>query len=110
MNRTVQNFGSRFLRFFYRPGCFYPFWIGPLRGLNIRYGANINIQEMLGLWERNNFAAIIRLRNAGLFECTRPVMYDIGANFGLYALFFSRLLQSSGRVFAFEPVDAPAHS
>lgn len=32
-------------------------------------------------------------------------MYDVGANFGLYSLLFSRLLGPHGRVFALEPGD-----
>ena len=107
MIKPIRVLGSRLFRLFYHPQRFYPILFGPLRGLELRFGPHVNLQEMLGLWERNNFAAIIRLRDAGFLACAHPVMYDIGANFGLYSLFFSRLLGSIGRVFAFEPADFP---
>jgi hypothetical protein len=107
MIRPVHVLGSRFFRLFYRPQRFYPIRSGPLQGLKIRFGPHLNVQEMLGFWERNNFEAIIRLQDAGLLASSRPVMYDIGANFGLYSLFFSRLLGRVGRVFAFEPAEFP---
>jgi FkbM family methyltransferase len=107
MIRSVHVWGSRLFRLFYHPQRFYPVLFGPLRGLELRFGPHVNLQEMLGFWERNNFAAIIRLRDAGFFACPHPVMYDIGANFGLYSLFFSRSVGPEGRVFAFEPGDVP---
>lgn len=36
------------------------------------------------------------------------VLYDVGANVGIYSLWGSRLVGSAGRVFAFEPVPATA--
>jgi len=107
MIRPSRFLGARFFRPFYHPQRFYPVLFGPLRGLQLRFGPQVTVRELLGFWERNNFAAIIRLRDAGLFACAHPVMYDIGANFGLYSLLFSSLLGSKGRVFAFEPGDAP---
>ena len=35
--------------------------------------------------------------------CPGDVVYDIGANFGLYTLLFSKLVGQRGHVFAFEP-------
>src|SRR6266404_231555 len=107
MIRPFRFLGARFFRPFFHPQRFYPVLFGPLRGLRLRFGPQVTVRELLGFWERNNFAAIIRLRDAGLFACAHPVMYDIGANFGLYSLLLSSLLGPQGRVFAFEPGDAP---
>ena len=107
MIRPSRFLGARFFRPFYHPQRFYPVLFGPLRGLQLRFGPQVTVRELLGFWERNNFAAIMRLRDAGFLGSAHPVMYDIGANFGLYSLLFSSLLGPQGRVFAFEPGDAP---
>ena len=107
MIRPAHVLGSRLFRLVYRPHRFYPVLFGPLRGLELRFGPQVTVRELLGFWERNNFAAVIRLRDAGFFACAHPVMYDIGANFGLYSLLFSSLVGPEGRVFAFEPGDVP---
>jgi FkbM family methyltransferase len=107
MIRPSRFLGARLFRPFYHPQRFYPVLFGPLRGLELRFGPQVTVRELLGFWERNNFAAIIRLRDAGFLASAHPVMYDIGANFGLYSLLFSSLLGPQGRVFAFEPGDAP---
>jgi FkbM family methyltransferase len=107
MIRSAHVLGSRLFRVVYRPHRFYPVLFGPLRGLELRFGPQVTVRELLGFWERNNFAAVIRLRDAGFFACAHPVMYDIGANFGLYSLLFSSLVGPEGRVFAFEPGDIP---
>ena len=107
MIRPSRFLGAGLFRPFYQSQRFYPVLFGPLRGLKLRFGPQVTVRELLGFWERNNFAAIIRLRDAGFFACAHSVMYDIGANFGLYSLLFSTLLGPQGRVFAFEPGDAP---
>src|SRR5438552_4789921 len=107
MIRPSRFLGARFSRPFYHPQRFYPVLFGPLRGLQLRFGPQVTVRELLGFWERNNFAAIMRLRDAGFLGSAQPVMYDIGANFGLYSLLFSSLVGPEGRVFAFEPGDVP---
>ena len=107
MIKPGRILGSRLFRLFYHPQRFYQVLFGPLRGSALRFGPQVTVRELLGFWERNNFAAIIRLRDAGFFASAHSVMYDIGANFGLYSLLFSSLLGPQGRVFAFEPGDIP---
>jgi FkbM family methyltransferase len=107
MIQPVRTLGTRLFRPFYHPDRFYPVFFGPLHGRRLRFGPQLTLAQLLGFWERNNFAAISRLRDAGFFSCPRPVVYDIGANFGLYTVFFSLLLRDRGRVFAFEPGDVP---
>jgi hypothetical protein len=69
MIRPSRFLGARFFRPFYHPQRFYPVLFGPLRGLGLRFGPQVTVRELLGFWERNNFAAIIRLRDAGLLVC-----------------------------------------
>lgn len=49
--RPLHVLGSRVFRLFYRPQRFYPIRFGPLRGLEIRFGAYVNNQQLLGFWE-----------------------------------------------------------
>ena len=98
MIRPSRFLGARLFRPFYRSQQFYRVLFGPLRGLELRFGPQVTVRELLGFWERNNFAAIIRLRDAGFFAYAHPAMYDVGANFGLYSLLFSTLLGPQGRV------------
>src|SRR5438045_6800366 len=107
MLRPSRLLGARFSRPFYHPQRFYPVLFGPLCGLKLRFDPQVTVRELLGFWERNNFAAIMRLRDAGFLGSAHPVMYDIGANFGLYSLLVSGLLGPQGRGFAFEPGEAP---
>lgn len=90
-------------------GRFYPVMFGPLRGHTLMFGEQVNHLELLGLWERNNFDVIrklfLQLRDSP--TSGHLVMFDIGANFGLYTLFFSTLMDDRGRVVAFEPAAIP---
>lgn len=104
---AFRVFGSRMLRLYFRSGSKHRVWFGPLRGMKLCTSDEVNIQEQLGLWETSNFRVLSQLVDHKLVRTTTgTVMYDVGASFGLYSLFFSILLQS-GRVFAFEPAEAP---
>ena len=98
---------SRMARSIYQPGHNYPVLFGELRGMRLRFEPFLNIREQVGLWERKNLSIIKRLAKAKLLQVgPDAVMYDVGANFGLYTLFFSRLI-AGGRVYAFEPASEP---
>jgi len=100
----LKNIARRLLR----RGRYYPIAFGPLRGLRLQFNDHVTLGELLGLWERNNFRVISLLNVAGLLESSsNTVLFDIGANFGLYTLFFAKLLRGQGRIFAFEPADIP---
>lgn len=99
---------KRRLRSAIREGAVYRIPFGPARGLRLQAHAQISVREILGLWERHNFSSVRALCDAGLIgTAANDVMFDIGANFGLYSLFFAKLLRGRGRVIAFEPADVP---
>ena len=81
----------------FRPGAVRYIRMGPLQGMRFR------VNEIIGLspWHSGSerqyqkvFKKIIR---------TGDVIIDIGANWGLHALCFSRLVGVSGKVQAIEP-------
>lgn len=49
-------------------------------------------------YDKDNFAFVKKFLRHGM------VVVDIGANLGLYSLFFSKYVGNEGRVFSFEPV------
>jgi FkbM family methyltransferase len=92
------------LSFYYKPGRFYRIPFGPLKGIRIWYDRSVNYHAMLGLWERTNFlflekilVHLVRKRNKKL------VVFDIGANIGLFSLFLRQFKENVSGV-AFEPV------
>lgn len=101
------EFNSRLMRFFlslyYRPGKFYRIPFGHLRGFSIWYDRDINYHAILGLWEKNNFDVLERVFAVLLRESGRATVYDIGANIGLFTLFFCKF-GSGVKVVAFEAV------
>lgn len=101
------EFNSTLLRYllsrFYRPGRFYRIPFGHLRGFRIWYDRTINYHAVLGIWEKNNFAVLSKLFSYLTKEDRSLVVYDIGANIGLFTLFFSKY-KPSVRIVAFEAV------
>jgi FkbM family methyltransferase len=53
---------------------------------------------LYGGWEPDLHKVMVRYVRAG------DVAYDLGANFGIYTTFLAKLVGSTGRVFAFEPL------
>jgi FkbM family methyltransferase len=102
------EFNSPFLRYvlsrYFRPGRFYRIPFGQLRGFWIWYDRTINYHAVLGIWEKNNFAVVSRIFSHLAKGHRSLVVYDIGANIGLFTLFFSKY-RPSVRIVAFEAVD-----
>jgi len=90
------------LSFFYRPGNIYRIPFGSLRGLKLGYDRTINFHAILGLWEQDNFTLSNKILTNLLLEKNKLVIYDIGANIGLFSLFFSK--RKNADIFAFEAV------
>lgn len=101
------EFNSAFARFllsfYYKEDRFYKIPFGKLQGLRIWYDKSINYHAILGLWERDNFELIEKI----LKEQKRVIVFDIGANIGLFSLFFSRI--GATQVVAFEAVAETAN-
>ncbi|MBF6571126.1 MAG: FkbM family methyltransferase [Candidatus Binataceae bacterium] len=69
---------------------------GPARGLKWIAGSATH-GCWLGTYELEKQATLLRFVSPGM------TIYDIGAQAGIYTLFFSKLSGASGRVYAFEP-------
>lgn len=71
---------------------------GPLRGKKWIVGAGPNAY-WVGTYE------VARLHTFGSVVTQNSVVYDVGANVGIYSLLASLRAGSSGRVYAFEPLE-----
>lgn len=81
----------------YRPGSIHSVLWGPSRGLRYRvFGSGL--APIYGGWEPDAQQLMARHIHAG------DVVYDLGANRGIHALLFARLVGPAGLVYAFEPV------
>jgi FkbM family methyltransferase len=92
----------RLLSLVYREGAIYTVPFGQIRGVRLQYDPTVNFQMMLGLWEMESFNLLARICGAGVLPSESPVFCDVGANLGLYTLFFARQRLAS-TVYAFEP-------
>ncbi len=68
------------------------------RGLRYRIYPDYGYAPLYGGWEPSLQRLLTRLVPVG------SVVYDVGANFGIHTLLFSRLVGEQGHVYAFEPV------
>lgn len=71
---------------------------GPCKGLRYRIFPDMGLSPIYGGWEEEAQAVILENVAPG------AVVYDLGANYGIHALLFARLVEDSGHVFAFEPL------
>src|SRR3990172_6973241 len=69
--------------------------LGRLRGMSV---ANSDLATRLGVYERHLQSVIWNALAPG------DVVYDIGANIGIFTLLASRRVGSSGHVYPFEPL------
>lgn len=90
------------LRYAYREGKTYKIYFGPLQGIQLRYTESINFHAMLGLWELSSLRLLSKVIQAEAFRGKSGVVWDIGANIGLYSAWFSKNLPDF-KIHAFEP-------
>ena len=93
--------GARFVFGKLAPKWPYPVLRGPLRGCRYLLGATAGaaggVSVHLGIQEVEQSQCLIKFLQAG------QVFFDVGANVGFYSLLGARIVQSKGRVVAFEP-------
>ncbi len=89
------------LSFIYKENEWYKIPFGSLKGIKIHYDREVNYHAVLGLWELEHFHFLEK----HVFSGNNPpkVIADVGANIGLYSIWFDRQMQGKGTVHAFEP-------
>jgi FkbM family methyltransferase len=70
---------------------------GPCRGIRYKIFSGYGWAYLYGGWERPVVRVMCSLINPG------SVAYDLGANYGMHTLLFTRLVGRSGHVYSFEP-------
>lgn len=67
------------------------------------YDRSVNFHAVLGLWDLEGFEILEKAILAlGLLKTEKTVVADVGANIGFVSLWFSKLLQKRGLIYAFE--------
>ena len=85
-------------RTLYRPGNTATILFGPARGLKYKIFPTYGLSMIYGGWEPELHQVMKSYVKPG------DVAYDLGANFGIFTMFLSRLVGPTGRVYAFEPL------
>ena len=92
-----MTWADKVVRLVYPHGSIRKVLRGPLRGMRFTIVNGMGVTYALGQ-DHWNFADLLPQLNGG------ATVYDIGANCGQMALFFSRQVGPTGRVVSFEPV------
>jgi len=111
-NKDINLFYSlirifyRIIKFLFKPKKIH---IKQIKKLGIKYFVFVNEEvgfRMLfpGLHESNEIKILDNLTRIILKKKKQDIVFiDVGANFGLYSIYFSKLLNDKGYVYAFEP-------
>jgi FkbM family methyltransferase len=91
------------LGLFYRAGRAYRIWLGPLRGLRMRYNLSVNFHAILGLWDTETFRLLDRVFVTSGLLAKDSVLVDVGGNIGYYTMWLCTVAGGRGFVYSFEP-------
>jgi FkbM family methyltransferase len=109
---TIQDFlGLRFnspflrkvLSFRYKENQFYKVQFGMIKGSQLYYRKDINFHAIAGLWEKDSLSLLNDIFSRFGLNQKGVTVADVGANIGYYSIFFSKYLDPSTEIFAFEP-------
>ncbi len=87
----------------FREDHFYKIPFGAIKGTKLYYRKDINFHATMGVWEKESMQALNRVFYRFGLNQPDKVIADVGANIGYYSLFFSKYLDPSSQIFAFEP-------
>lgn len=93
----IKNTTQRIL---FSSGKVHKILLGPLKGFRYRVDELSGWSHLLGRWEPEAVKFFVQTIKTG------QVVYDLGANTGMFSMLFSRLVGEKGRVFSFEPLRA----
>jgi FkbM family methyltransferase len=107
------EFNAPFLRkmagLIYKEGKTYRMFVGPMKGKKLYYTKEVNAHAVTGAWELNNFKTLLKLVKKGFKLSPQATIIDVGANIGMYEIFFSKQLGDQAKVIAFEPAREALH-
>jgi FkbM family methyltransferase len=86
------------MNIFFRDGRVMRIRKGPLKGYRYMVKPDTGFSSILGRWEKKS--QIVYQRS--IFE--NFVVFDLGANYGIHSMLYSKLVGEKGKVFAFEPL------
>jgi FkbM family methyltransferase len=93
----------RLLSLWFREGHYYKIPFGAIRGSKLYYRKDINFHSTMGVWEKESLQVLKKIFVRFGLNQPGKVIADVGANIGYYSIFFSRYLDPSAQIFAFEP-------
>jgi FkbM family methyltransferase len=99
----MKSFIKQLFRVYYKEGRSYTIPFGKLKGSRLVYRDDVNFKEMLGLWENDSLNILSGILDKYFKGRKSICIADVGANLGYYSIFFSRRLDQSSSIFAFEP-------
>lgn len=87
----------------YKENEIYTVPFGPWRGMKMRYFPALQYHMILGLYDTSIIGTLAKVLRATGRTGENVVYCDLGANVGMYSLWFSRL-NPTGKIFSFEPL------
>ena len=98
MKEAYSRVKSFIMKTFFSKGRALPILKGPLKGYKYVVKADVGFASLLGGWEKKSQTVY----QGSIFKSF--TVFDVGANYGIHTLLYSKLVGESGRIFAFEPL------
>jgi FkbM family methyltransferase len=87
------------MNIFFREGRIMKIRKGPLTGYKYMVKPDTGFSSILGRWEKKSQLVYQR----SIFKDF--IVFDLGANYGIHSMLYSKLVGDKGKVFAFEPLE-----
>ena len=98
MNKVVVWLKRMLMRTFFSKGRAMKIYKGPLKGYKYIVKPDTGFSSLLGRWEKESQLIYFH----SIFKDF--VVFDLGANYGIHSMLYSKLVGDKGRVYAFEPL------
>src|SRR5256885_2448197 len=97
--KRVYLFVKRLLmKLFFSRGRVMRIYKGPLKGYKYIVKPDTGFSSILGGWEKESQLVYLN----SIFKDF--IVFDLGANYGIHSMLYSKLVGEKGRVYAFEPL------
>ena len=98
-----SSLARNILSLWFKEGRFYKIPFGAIKGSKLYYQKNINFHSIMGVWEKDSLEVLLKVFTRYGLNKPGKIIADVGSNIGYYCLFFSKYLDPSTWIFAFEP-------